>query len=316
MFSFINPYTGKEFFSFFSVFFHRMFSGFSPLVDDEIQLFVLLLSSLSCALLGVFITLKQVSMQINSLSHTLLLGLAMAAFFGFIPQMQEIHSLGFLFVSSVFTALMTLSLTEFLSRYLHLQKDASIGLVFTFLFSLGVLLLSMFFKNSYFSIDIVMGNVDLLTVKDLFSSFFILLMNSVVIVLFLKQFQAVVFDEPFAKSLGIATGFFQFLLILLTAITISTAFSSVGIILVIALFTIPPLNAKVFCKTIKSMLFFSCLISSLSSFLAVALSRHIFSKYLFALSTGALLVSILSILYLFSLIIVAIKRKKKVVLEK
>ena len=234
----------------------------------------------------------------------------------FIPQMQQTPSFGFFFITSVCTALLTLGLTEFFTRYLHLQKDASIGLVFTFLFSLGLLLLSMFFKNSYFNIDVVLGNVDLLTTKDLLSSFLIFFLNSFVVILFIKQFQVSIFDEAFAKSLGIPSGFFQFVLMLLTAITISSAFSSVGIILVIALFTIPAMNAKLFCKTLPSMLLFSCIISLASSFLAVALSRYIFSKYLFALSTGALFVSILSVLYLFSLMMVAIQRKKKVTFSK
>ena len=80
----MNPYSGSSFFGFFAVLGQRLMGIFSgnlePLASDEVQLLVLVLISLSSALVGTFLVLKKKAMLANSLSHTILLGIVGAFF--------------------------------------------------------------------------------------------------------------------------------------------------------------------------------------------------------------------------------------------
>ena len=85
----VNPYFGKNFFSFLLLFAQRMGSlltgkiGFSDLASDEIQVLVLALVALASALVGTFLVLKKMTMLANSLSHTILLGIVVVTSFFF-----------------------------------------------------------------------------------------------------------------------------------------------------------------------------------------------------------------------------------------
>jgi manganese/zinc/iron transport system permease protein len=96
-------------------------------MTDLIQMGVLSLIALSCGLIGPFLVLKKMTMFANSLSHTILLGIALAFLVGGGQALGGVH----LLVGAFFAAFLTAFLTEGLIRYFKLQEDASIGLVFT-----------------------------------------------------------------------------------------------------------------------------------------------------------------------------------------
>ena len=114
------------------------------LASDELQLLMLLLLAIPSALLGIFISLRKMTMLANSLSHTILLGIVITflLFHG-----EGLLTPKALLFSSFISALLTAFITESCVKLFRLQNDASIGLVFTALFSLGIILVTLFVKT-------------------------------------------------------------------------------------------------------------------------------------------------------------------------
>src|ERR1700722_13660902 len=140
-----NPYSGVDFFGFFQVLFMRILSGeILNLATDEIQILVLMGVALSGALVGTFLVLRNMTMVANALSHTILVGIVGAylllSSLGALTDAFEGMSLMHLTLASLLAGLLTTLLTEFLNKVTGLQEDAAVGLVFTSLFALGVLL--------------------------------------------------------------------------------------------------------------------------------------------------------------------------------
>ncbi len=299
-----NPYWGKDFFSFFSLFFQRLFTGevfTGDLASDEVQMFVLMLIAAATSIVGTFLVLKKMTMLANSLSHTLLLGLV-AAFIIIQPLSWE-EGLNFstLLIASLVAGLATTFLTDGLTRYLRVQEDASIGLVFTTLFALSIVLVTVFTKNVHLGIEAVMGNVDALHKEDLKLIFGIALGDLLVVSLFFKELKIVAFDPGLASSQGISPNFFNALLMILTAATSIGAFRAVGVLLVLAFLVGLPLTARLLTHRLHLLIPLAAGIGVLCSLVAVALSRHFLSVYQVPLSTAGLVTMTIALAYVISL---------------
>lgn len=300
-----NPYWGSDFFDFFGVLFSRLFGGASTgIVSDEIQMLVLIGVALSSSLLGAFLVLKKMTMLANSLSHTLLLGIVLTfiglSFFG---MESTSLTLPILLLASLITGLITTFLTQLLTHVLKLQEDASIGLVFTTLFALGITLVTLFTRNSHIGTEIVMGNVDALHVDDLKLVFSVAAGNLALILLFFKEFRITSFDGALASSLGIRTNLFHYLLMVQVAATAIGAFRAVGVLLVLAFLVGPPLIARLLTDRLRTLLILSSCIGVACSIIGVALSRHFLSVEQMPLSTAGLVVTVIVITYLLTLLL-------------
>ncbi len=291
----MNPYWGANLIEFFQVFFSRL-GGFlgSSLATDEIQLGVLSFVAIACGLIGPFLVLKKMTMFANSLSHTILLGIIGSfLLFGGSCLLNVFH----LLVGASFAAILTVFLTEGLVKWFEVTEDASIGLSFTFLFALGIVLSNLFLRDLHLGVESVMGNTDALIVNDLKLSFFLFLLNASIVFLFYRQFKMICFDQNFAAVLGVPLLFFRFLLFFLSAATCVGAFRAVGVILVLAFLVGPYLTARLFCHRLAPLLFYTCLIGVFASFLGVALTRHILTVYDLPLSTGGMVVFLIGLFY-------------------
>lgn len=235
----MNPYWGKDFGGFFTLLLQRIGSGaiFSSPTSDEWQLFALIGISLACALIGTFLVLQRMTMLANSLSHTVLLGIV--GIFLFTGD----FTLGItsLMIAAFFTALLTALLTHLLTHAVKLQEDASIGLVFTTLFAIGIVLITLFTRDAHVGTEVVLGNLDILEGSDARLIWFAAFVDIACFLLFYKEFKLVAFDPLLATSMGVSRTFFGAFLMLLTSITAVAAFRAVGVLLVLA-FLVAPLS--------------------------------------------------------------------------
>jgi len=299
----MNPYWGKDFFGFFGTLFKRMgewivgMHSFSELASDELQVLILGLIAFSCSLVGAFLVLRRMTMLANSLSHTILLGIVIAFFF-FSGSPDGIMDLKILTIASFLTAGMTTLLTQWLTKGFKIQEDASIGLIFSTLFALGITFVTLFTRNVHLGTEFVMGNVDVLQPSDLKLNFLLAAFNFVLLVLFYKEYLITTLDAPFSKSLGISSSWFHYLLMFQTAATAIGAFRAVGVILVLAFLVAPYLTARFFSDRLSTLLILSPCIGIGSSIIGVALSRHILSVYQAPLSTGGIVVCVLITFFL------------------
>ncbi len=319
----MNPYTDCDFLDFFCLLFQRIFlfikgdGAVCSLYSDEVQIFTLAFIGWSSALLGVFLVLRRAAMLANSLSHTILLGLVLT-YLGmqFFLQTSEFLSLKSIITASILSAIFTTCASHFFKSKLGVRQDASIGFVFTALFALGILLLTVYMRHLHLGVEVLMGNVDALHYHDLWMACGIFLFNLSIVFLFYTPLKIVTFDNTFAKNVGIASSFFYYLLMLQTAFTAIVAFRAVGVVLFLSLLVIPVILGKLYTHKLRHLIFFSMGFSTLLALASVALSRHMLTVYGLALSTAGILVVLSGLVYFFHLGIKQLLAEKAKVMQR
>ncbi len=293
----MNPYSGANFFEFLAILFQRLL-GLIPgkMAADEVQLSVLTASAVACGLIGPFLVLKRMTMFANSLSHTSLVGIVLAFL---------LVSSGWpaLFLGALLASLLTAGLTTGISRAFRLQEDASVGLVFTSLFAVGVILVTLFTRNAHLSTEAVLGNADALRISDLFFAGSVAILNLVFIAFFYRRLLLSAFDEPYSRTLGLSANAWRASLYFLTALTCVSSFRAVGVLVVLALLVGPYLSARLFCHQLHRLLIWTPLLGMLACALAVALSRAILSAGGPALSTGGILSAVVSAIFALAVVV-------------
>jgi manganese/zinc/iron transport system permease protein len=226
----------------------------------------------SCGLLGSFLVLRKMAMMGDAISHAVLPGIVIA--FLISGSRDNIPML----VGAASVGVLTTVLIGLLYRKAKLNEDASIGVTFTFLFAVGVILVSYFADQVDLDQDCVLyGEIayvplDLIKIGDRFLGPRALWIASgllIVILLFLwkgyKGLYITTFNPDYAGSLGISTVFWHYALMSLVSLTTVISFESVGAILVVALLVVPPATAYLFTHKLKSMLWLTVLFGVISA---------------------------------------------------
>lgn len=239
----------------------------------EIILIAILVSA-ACAIPGVFLVLRKMSLMSDAISHAVLPGIVV----GFL--LTRSLSSPLLFVGAVGTGLLTVVLTESLVKTGLVKEDAAIGLVFPALFSIGVILVSRYTGNVHLDIDAVLLGELVFTPLDRISLFgydigprmawvmgVILILNIAVLLLFFKEMKIATFDPGLSKSLGFSPVLIQYILVIMVSVTIVGAFDAVGSILVVALIIAPATTAYLLTNDLKTMVILSVVIGVISSVL-------------------------------------------------
>lgn len=232
----------------------------------EIQLIAAVVAA-ACALPGTFLVLRQMAMMSDAISHTVLLGIVLAFF-----VVQEFgHPL--LMIGATLVGILTVSLVELLNRTRLVKEDAAIGIVFPALFSIAVILISLFARNVHldehvvFQGDLVFAPFDRFMLfgadiapRTLVTMTIVLLLNILFLTLFYKELKLATFDAGLAAALGFSPTLLHYALTAMVSITAVGAFDAVGSILVVALMIVPPAAAYLLTDRLDRMLGLSVLI--------------------------------------------------------
>ncbi|MGH2118187.1 metal ABC transporter permease, partial [Aerococcus sp. L_32] len=234
---------------------------------------VVMITAVSCALLGVFLVLKNMAMVADALSHTVLLGIVLGYFIA-----GDLDS-PILFVGAALFGVMTVYAIEYVVNKFAIQSDAATGLVFTLLFALAIILISKYARNVHLDVDVVLsGEVVFATLNTMeifgiqvpisFARMFVMLViNLTFVAVTYQQLKVSIFDPVYAKSIGVAVGFLNLVLMTLVSITTVVAFDTVGAILVISLMVAPALSAHLLSKRLSIMLLVALLYGVINSVL-------------------------------------------------
>ncbi|MDO8481287.1 MAG: metal ABC transporter permease [Nanoarchaeota archaeon] len=264
------------------------------------QIEILLIASvvaIACSLVGTFLVLRRVSLMSDAVSHSILLGIVLAFF-----VVKELSS-PFLILGAAVIGVLTVVLTELLITTKKIKEDASIGLVFPLLFSLGVILITQFAENVHIDLDavllgelafapfhrFVLGGVDL-GPQALWMMGSILTVTLAFLLLCYKELKLATFDSGLAVALGFSPAIIHYSLMTLVSITAVGAFDAVGSILVVALMITPPATAFLLTHRLDRMLFLGAGIGVLSAVLGYGLA-HFFNASIaggMALMSGVL----------------------------
>lgn len=237
----------------------------------EIQLIACLVAA-SCALPGVFLLLRRVSMMSDAISHSVLLGIVVA--FLLVGDLAS----PLLVIGAAMSGVLTVFLVEVINRKELVSKDASIGLVFPFFFSIGVILISLFAWDVHIDAACVLFGEIAFTPfdrwylngldmgpKSLYVIGSALLINIVFITVFYKELKLTTFDPGLAASFRFMPNILNLGLMTAVSITCVGAFESVGSILVVAFIIVPPACAYLMTDSLLKMLVLSIIIGILCS---------------------------------------------------
>lgn len=232
---------------------------------------IVMVTAVSCALLGVFLILKDMAMVADALSHTVLLGIVLGYFIA-----GDLDS-PILFVGASLFGVVTVYAIEYVVNKFAIQNDAATGLVFTLLFAIGIILISKYARDVHLDVDVVLSgevifaalntrNILGFEVPISFVDMFVLLLiNITFVAMTYQQLKVSIFDPVYAKSIGVAVGLLNLALMTLVSITTVVAFDTVGAILVISLMVAPALSAHLLSKRLMTMLLVAVLYGVINS---------------------------------------------------
>lgn len=237
------------------------------------------LVSIACALPGNFLVLRGIALMSDAISHAILLGIVLMFLI-----VQRLDSC-LLLVGAAGAGLATVLCTQMLIQTKYIKKDAAIGLVFPFFFSLGVIIISLYARCVHLDTDMVLlGEIAFAPFNRFVIAGFdcgpyalwlmsaIVLLNTLFIMLFYKELALATFDEHQAYIMGFSPNFLFYALMFLTSLTAVAAFDAVGSIVVVALMITPAATAYLFAKRLKTMLLLSVLFACAASILGYAIA--------------------------------------------
>lgn len=233
-------------------------------------LLILIVVAASCSLIGSLLLMSESLMVADAISHTILLGIVIAYYF------TEDLSSPWLIVGASLFGVITVYSIRLLVMSGRVQNDAAIGLVFPFFFSIAVIIISKYYANVHLDIDMVLlGQVELAPLRrttfmgmnlpsTLLISIVILVINLIFVLTNYRRLKISLFDETYARSVGIPVGVLNLILMTLVSLTAVSSFESVGSILVIALMAAPTMTARLLSQKFSHLLIGSILVASLN----------------------------------------------------
>lgn len=185
-----------------------------------------------------------------------------------------------MFLGAAISGVIAALITELIQRWGRLERSAALGVVFTSMFAIGLLLIRLFADQAHIDADCVLyGNLET-TAYDTLSGTGIprtavvngamLLFNGLLVVLFFKELRLATFDAELATSLGLRAGWVSLALMTVTAATVVAAFESVGAILVIAMLIVPAATARLLTDRLSLLLILGPLIAGIAAVLGHA----------------------------------------------
>jgi len=245
------------------------------IIDTWIVL-ISILAAVACALLGNFLVLRKMSMMGDAISHAVLPGLAIAFL------ITGARASLTMFIGAAVVGILTALFTQWVSRFGKVDEGASMGIVFTTLFAVGLLLIVQ--AADHVDLDascVLYGAIELTPLDvvwrpELFGSVLqvprsalllsaVCAVNLLFVILFFKELQITSFDSELATTMGINANLMHYMLMTLVAITTVAAFEAVGSIIVIAMLIVPAATAHLLTDQLHWMVVISAIFAALSA---------------------------------------------------
>jgi zinc transport system permease protein len=227
-----------------------------------------LLGSIPCGVIGSYIVSRRITYIAGGVAHSVLAGLGLARYCQAVFGWAWFHPL----LGAIVAALASALIIGLISLRAKEREDTVISAVWAIGMALGILFI---FKTPGYSEDLMsylFGSILMVSPQDLW---IMVGLNTVVVavgLLFYNQLLAVCFDTEFARIRGINVEVFYLLLLCLTALTVVLLMTVVGIVMVIALLTLPAAIAGNFVKKLWKMMIVSALLTALFTVSGLALS--------------------------------------------
>ena len=237
------------------------------ILQQEWAIRALLASSmvgLMCGVLGCFIVLRNMALIGDALAHAILPGVVVAF------MMVGYSTLGF-FAGSVVAGLLTAAGITWIQQNVKTKNDAAIGIVFTAMFSIGVMGISGIAREGvHLDLkDFLFGNVLGVSNEDLYLTAGVTVYVIVSIIVFYRYLFATTFQEVIAQTMGISVKLIHYFLMLMLSFAVVASLGTVGVILVVAMLITPASTALLLSNRLKNVLVLAGIIGLFSAIIGL-----------------------------------------------
>lgn len=241
-------------------------------------LFASVLVSVICGVIGTLIVINRMVFIAGGIAHGSYGGIGLALYFGIAPMLG----------ASLFALFLGL-LIAYITHQNSTRIDSLIGVIWAFGMALGIIMTDLTPGYNVDLMSYLFGAILSVSNEDLYGMSGVFVLVLAFALLFYKQLLAMSFDAQFAKLRGVNVTLLYFGLVLMTALGVVIIIRAVGLILVIALLTIPPYIAEKMTNSMGSMMLISSFLSVLFCAIGLILSSF------FNLSAGASIIMVGSI---------------------
>lgn len=240
---------------------------------------VTLFAAVVCAILSCWLVLVGWSLMGDALSHAVVPGVVLAYIFS-VPFS----------VGAFIAALVCVGLIAVIRSTSRIKEDAAIGVVFTTMMAIGLVLISVYPSHVHLQ-HILFGDLLGITHEDMVQVVFLAPLAGIVVLLKSRDLTLFAFDPSHASAIGLSVRRLSALLLTCLAITVVVAMQAVGAILIVSLLIIPGAMAFLCTQKFQHMLWLSPLLSAFSVTLGIYLS------YWFNMASGATVVAVHGIVF-------------------
>ena len=226
-----------------------------------------MLVGIACGVLGCFVVLRRMALIGDALSHAVLPGVVIAFL---ITGSSGILGL---FLGALFAGLVTAGLIKLVSQYSRTKEDSAIGIVFTALFALGIVLISSLSRGTHFDLKcFLFGDPLAVGTDDLWMMTIVAPLVILTVVLLYHRLKIASFDPVVAAAMGISVGAVHYLLMGMLSATVVAGLKTTGVVLVVAMVITPASAAYQLCNRLWSMLLLAGVFGALSAVAGMSLA--------------------------------------------
>lgn len=241
-----------------------------------------------CALIGSYVVLKGLAFIGDALAHVAFTGIVVAFLAGF---SFYLGALGAAIAAGLGIGWVT--------RRVGLSTDTAIGIVFSGVFALGVVLMAIGIRT--YTVDLfsyVFGDILAVRSRDLWAIVLAGFLVVTVMLAFYKELLFAHFDPVVAEASGLPVGIFQLLLLVLLSVTVVVSVQAVGVVLVLAMLVTPAATAALVARRMPSLMILAVLFGALAALVGFYVS------YYLSVPSGGAIVLVATLLFVIVAVLV------------
>lgn len=227
-----------------------------------------LLASIACGVVGSYVVTRRITYIAAGVAHCVLAGLGAAQYLNVVygwRWLQPVHG-------ALAAAILAAGIIGWVALRAREREDTAIGAVWSVGMALGILFIYSTPGYNQDMMSYLFGNILLVTTRDLWTTLLLDIIIVAIAAAFHPQLQAVCFDEEFARLRNLRVDAYYLMLLMLTAVTVVVLSMVVGIVLVIALLTLPAAISGRFAGSLASMMAGACALCAIFTSLGLTIS--------------------------------------------
>jgi len=238
------------------------------------------LVNIACGIVGTFVVVKRIALLSGGISHATFGGIGLGYFLGINPIITAVpFSLASAFAIGV------------LSKKGKLSEDTAIGIFWAAGMALGVIFINLTPGYAPDLFSYLFGNILTIPITDLYIMLALDFVVVILVIVFFRELSAISFDEEFSTVIGISSNVFYIMLLAMVSLSVVLLIRIVGIILVIALLTIPAAICRQFTYSIKNLIISSMITGTVLTVGGLSIS------YVLDMASGATIILLLTLAF-------------------